>query len=187
MPTDFVIPKPIWVYQQLYLLRPACNYFQLPTLTRQTYLGLGVDYQPSSWLPLAMPIHWMKIKQTIWVHSCDYYPFKQILFAWSFISSKEITTMTSLLDDLNSSVTVILPGGIALHNFRTSQGNLRHVKITLRAYSLFEEKYLNQSHHLQWAFWRSDLPPQLSSSLKSSQRKLVKDHVTIELLSLVIT
>ena len=47
--------------------------------------------------------------------------------------------MTSLLDDLNSSVTVILPGGIALHNFRTSQGNLRHVKITLRAYSLFEE------------------------------------------------
>ena len=81
MPTDFVIPKPIWVYQQLYLLRPACNYFQLPTLTRQTYLGLGVDYQPTSRLPLAMPIHWMKIKQTIWVHSCDYYPFKQILFA----------------------------------------------------------------------------------------------------------
>ena len=47
--------------------------------------------------------------------------------------------MTSILNDLNSSVTVILPGGIALHNFRTSQGNLRHVKITLRAYSLFEE------------------------------------------------
>ena len=124
----FCNTKLIWVYQQFYLLCPACNYFQLPTLTRQTYLGLGVDYQPSSWLPLAMPIHWMKIKQTIWVHSCDYYPFKQILFAWSFISSKEITTMTSFLDDLNSSVTVILPGGIALHNFRTSQINLRHVK-----------------------------------------------------------
>ena len=71
MPPDFVIPNLFGFINNLYLLRPACNYFQLPTLTRQTYLGLGVDYQPTSRLPLAMPIHWMKTKQTIWVHTCD--------------------------------------------------------------------------------------------------------------------